>query len=57
MLHPSRIVVHLHDTIETKNLSGEELEALPERVHRIVSKPINDALGIPAENGRAGVPN
>jgi len=57
MLYPSRIVVHLHDTMETKNLSREELQALPERVHGIVSQPINDALGIPAENGRAGVPN
>jgi len=44
MLHPSTIVVHLHDTIETKGLSREELEALPDRVYEIVAKPVHAAL-------------
>lgn len=50
MLYPSTIVVHLHDTIETKDLSEEELQGLPERVHRTVSRPVDEALGIPKEN-------
>ena len=55
MLHPSTIVVHLQDTIETKGLSREELEALPERVYEIVAKPVHAALeGSAAKGTRNG---
>lgn len=45
LLHPSKIVVHLHDTIDTKGLHKSEVEALRERVHRIVSRPVDESLG------------
>ncbi len=44
MLRPSRIVVYLHDTIETQGLSKEDVETLRERVHQIVSRPVEEAL-------------
>ena len=44
MLYPSKIVVCLHDTIETKGLSKPDVEALRERVHRTVSQPVHEAL-------------
>lgn len=44
MLSPSTIVVHLHDTLETRGLRKEDVEALRERVHRTVSQPIEEAL-------------
>jgi 1-acyl-sn-glycerol-3-phosphate acyltransferase len=46
MLYPSKIVVHMHDTIETKGLSKADVDALTETVHRIVSKPVDESLGI-----------
>ena len=56
MLHPSTIVMHLHDTIETKGLSDGELEALPERVYEIVAKPVHDALEVSSAKGIRAVP-
>ncbi|MBI3894761.1 MAG: 1-acyl-sn-glycerol-3-phosphate acyltransferase [Acidobacteria bacterium] len=47
MLYPSTITVYIHDTIETKTLSAQELELLQDRVYRIVSAPIHEALGLP----------
>lgn len=44
MLRPSKIVVHLHDTIETKGLRKDEVEALRERVHGIISRPVDEAM-------------
>lgn len=44
MLYPSKIVVHLHDTIETKGSKKEDLDALIARVHAIVSKPVEEHL-------------
>jgi 1-acyl-sn-glycerol-3-phosphate acyltransferase len=44
MLFPSKIVVHMHDTIETGDMSKHEAETLMENVHRIVSKPVNEHL-------------
>lgn len=41
MLYPSKIIVYLHDTIETKDLSKNDVEALMERVHKIVSAPVD----------------
>jgi 1-acyl-sn-glycerol-3-phosphate acyltransferase len=50
MLRPSTIVVQIHDTIETNGLPPQETAALAERVHRIVSGPVQEALA------RAGQP-
>lgn len=47
MLHPSKIVVHLHDTIETKGLSKQDATELRERVHRIVAAPVHQPLDRP----------
>jgi len=44
MLHPGRIVVYLHDTIETSEMRREEVEALRERVHKIVAAPVEESL-------------
>jgi len=42
LLRPSKIVVHIHDTIETAGLSREEIHALRERVRCIISAPIDE---------------
>jgi 1-acyl-sn-glycerol-3-phosphate acyltransferase len=42
LLRPSKIVVHLHDTIETKGMSREEVEPLLERVQQIVAKAVDE---------------
>lgn len=44
MLYPSKIVVYLHDTIETKGLHKRDAEALRERVQRIVAQPVHEDL-------------
>ena len=44
MLNPSKIVVHLHDTIETKGVAKSEVGALRTRVHEIVSRPVGEHL-------------
>lgn len=44
MLNPSKITVHIHDTIETKGLQGQDIPALIKLVHRIVSEPIEENL-------------
>ena len=44
MLYPSTIVVHLHDTIETKHLEKRELEDLAARVYGMISDPVEEAL-------------
>ncbi len=44
MLSPATITVHLHDTIETKGLRKEDVPALRERVHEIISAPVEEAL-------------
>jgi 1-acyl-sn-glycerol-3-phosphate acyltransferase len=41
MLRPSRIVVHLHDTIETQGLDKRDVSALRERVRDVVAAPVN----------------
>ena len=45
-LYPSKITVYMHDTIETEGLGKEDVAALMERVHQIVSAPVDDHLGI-----------
>ena len=44
MLNRSKIVVHMHDTIETSGLSKNDAEALMKRVHAIVSGPIDERM-------------
>lgn len=40
-LHPSHIVIHIHDTIETKGLRKEDVPALRDRVRAIMSAPVD----------------
>ncbi len=42
MLYPSKIVVYLHDTLETKGLKKGEVDTLQEKVHAIVSRPVDE---------------
>jgi len=42
MLHPGKITVHLFDTIETKGLARDEVNELRNRVHAIVSAPVEE---------------
>lgn len=44
MLWPGRITVYLHDTIETKGLSKEDVPALRDRVRRIIAGPVETYL-------------
>lgn len=44
-LYPSKITVYMHDTIETKGLTKNDVEALKDRVHAIVSQPVNEHYG------------
>ncbi len=40
-LFPSKITVHMHDTIETKGLGKNDVEALLNKVHAIVAGPVD----------------
>jgi len=44
MLWPAKVTVYLHETIETKGLTKEDVPALRERVRRIVAGPVEEAL-------------
>jgi hypothetical protein len=44
MLYPSRVTVHLHDTIQTKGLSPRDIPALMERVRRVIAEPVEENL-------------
>lgn len=50
MLYPGRITVFLHDTIETNGMRKEQAEELRDRVHAIVSGPVEKHI---AELARA----
>ena len=43
LLRPGTITVYLHDVIETKDLRKEDFPVLRDRVHAIISQPINEA--------------
>lgn len=43
MLNPSKIVVHLHDTLAISGLARNDVEALRQRVHALVSGPVEEA--------------
>ena len=44
MLHPGKITVYLHDTIETANVGRLEVDALADQVHRVVSARVEASL-------------
>jgi 1-acyl-sn-glycerol-3-phosphate acyltransferase len=44
LLRPGTITVYLHDVIETKDLRKEDFVALRDRVHEIISRPIEENL-------------
>jgi len=44
MLWPAKITVHLHDTIETKGLTKEDVPTLRERVREIIATPVEENL-------------
>jgi 1-acyl-sn-glycerol-3-phosphate acyltransferase len=45
MLYPGKIIVYIHDTIDTLQLSRSELEVLRQRVQDIVAAPVEESLG------------
>src|SRR5260370_15486683 len=40
MLWPAKITVHLHDTIDTKGLTKEDVPALRDHVREVISAPL-----------------
>lgn len=42
MIRPGTVIVYLHEVIETKDLRKEDVPALRDRVHMIVSTPIEE---------------
>ena len=51
MLWPGKITIHIHDTMETKNLSKDGVPALRNRVREIISGPVEEALKHPMARG------
>jgi 1-acyl-sn-glycerol-3-phosphate acyltransferase len=45
MLWPAKITIHLHDTIETKGLTKEDVPALRERVRETISASVEASAG------------
>jgi len=48
MLRPAKITVYLHDTVETKNLTKEDVPALRDRVRAIISAPLGETYVVKA---------
>jgi len=44
MLYPGKIVVHLHDTIETSGMTRSDVDALRQRVEDTVAAPVEESL-------------
>jgi len=44
MLWPAQVTVILHDTIDTKGLTKADVPALRDRVHEIISAPVEEQL-------------
>lgn len=51
MLNPSKIVVHIHDTIETAGMTKEQVEELRDRVHAAVARPVDEHMGLAGGHG------
>ncbi len=49
MLWPAKITVHLHDTIETKGLTKEDVPALRERVRELIAAPLERGFATEAQ--------
>ena len=49
MLWPATITVHLHEVIETKGITKKDVPALCNRVHEIISAPVEAGLEKPSE--------
>jgi 1-acyl-sn-glycerol-3-phosphate acyltransferase len=49
MLRSATITVHLHDVIETKGMTKKDVPALCDRVHEIISAPVEASLEKPSE--------
>jgi 1-acyl-sn-glycerol-3-phosphate acyltransferase len=47
MLWPATVTVHFHDTIDTKGMTKKDVSALRDRVHAIISAPVEAALDNP----------
>jgi 1-acyl-sn-glycerol-3-phosphate acyltransferase len=46
MLWPATITIYLHDTIETKGLTKEDVPALRDRVRQIISAPVEASFSV-----------
>jgi 1-acyl-sn-glycerol-3-phosphate acyltransferase len=44
MLRPATVTVYLHDTIDTKDLTKEDVPALRDRIRKIISSPVEASL-------------
>jgi hypothetical protein len=44
MLHPGKITVYLHDTIDAAKVDRGEVDALRQRVQEIVAEPVEESL-------------
>jgi 1-acyl-sn-glycerol-3-phosphate acyltransferase len=44
MLHPEKISVHIHNTIDTTQIARGDVDALRQRVQEIVSAPVEESL-------------
>jgi len=44
MLWPATVTVHLHDTIETKGMTKQDVPALRDRVRDVISAPVEEWL-------------
>jgi len=53
MFWPAEIAVHLHDTIDTSNLDKGDVPALRDRIHAIISEPVNESQKASANQNRS----
>ncbi len=44
-LFPSKIIVYMHDTIETRGLRKNDVDALMNQVHAVVARPVDEYYG------------
>ncbi len=44
MFRPAEITVHFHDTVDLSNMTKEQVPALRDRIHALVSGPVDEAL-------------
>jgi 1-acyl-sn-glycerol-3-phosphate acyltransferase len=49
MLYPGKIIVYLHDTIDTSTIRRGELDALRQHVQAIVARPVEESLKATSE--------